>query len=255
MGLLATNTQARSEVMKLYCLKFKPKFKTLGELAAAVQGMIAKGIHGSGAFGKNPTPLLIDFAFLRSGAVLVDVDSGTPPPAADGAALLRCTGRGKAIAVRDRNKTCIFAAKVLPNTNDLRIEGYVCTKTGISVFGGSIGQLSEGPIPPLSFDGWSPDDRRLATYFLAIVSGAVKLETLKTPKVTKNRIKIRPTKYTVARHLSSSHDRRGFYRVLTHPKFYKDGIVPTDPAQLRRVPVKPTTVKRELTRRTVRGRF
>ena len=86
---------------------------------------------------------------------------------------------------------------------------------------------------------------------MALLTGELELKAAEyVPMVKYGRYHIKPS--TMVRHrkpcLVASHDRAEHYKVLRSPRYYKDGIVPENEDELRRIPVKGCHVKRDIER-------
>jgi hypothetical protein len=98
--------------------------------------------------------------------------------------------------------------------------------------------------------------QRTITLFLdALDRGIITLEKENRPTFVKKgclnipKCTARRAKHGARGRLVATHLRNAYYRVLRAPRYYPDGIVPTDKALLRRVPVKETVVKRDIDQR------
>lgn len=122
----------------------------------------------------------------------------------------------------------------------LKLDGLfsLVTQDAVITYYDGYGHVIDDPSDPLA--------RRLKTVAMGIAEGLIKVQPAqRKPVYAKGKLK---TKNAISTprgfYLVSSHERDAHYRVLRAPRYYKDGKVPTDESQLRRVRVKHTKVTR-----------
>lgn len=91
----------------------------------------------------------------------------------------------------------------------------------------------------------------IASFLRRIAIGELELKTAEYEPIIKyGRYHIKPSTVIKHRkpHLVASHERAEHFKVLRSPRYYKDGIVPENEDELRRIPVKGCHVKRDIER-------